>query len=225
MAITLIEKTWAAQDLAAVSALQNVAAPGSLLLNGTYYSSSSSTIRFIDQGFARNVSLTSTNNLSAANFTVSGVQNSTVVSEVIAGPNNNTVTTTAVFDIISSITVDAAVNGIRVGTGLSGYFSIVPRDNSSLLTYRTPVLSYALGFVTQGANGCTYQIYQSLVDLQNNGETYAAMVADSSFISVHAAYVNITQILQNTDVCRNILVSVTSALNTSTLKMKFLQFT
>lgn len=221
---TYIEKYWAAQDLQAVSLLQNVASPGALLLNGTYYNASSSTINFNTQGFVRNVSLTSVNDLSAASFTISGVQNNTVVSNTIAGPNNNTVYTTDSFDIISSVTVNSAVNGIKVGTGLTGFFPIISRLSSNNFSLTIPSLSYALGFVTEAVDGCTYEVYQSLADLTGNGETYKSLVADSSFISIAGPYTNITQILQQSDTCSNVLVEVSPYNNASTLQMQFLQF-
>jgi hypothetical protein len=221
---TYIQRYWAAQDLQAVSLLQNLASPGALLLNGTYFNATSSTINFNTQGFARNVSLTSVNNLSAASFTISGVQNNTVVTNTIAGPNNNTVYTTDAFDIVSSITVNSAVNGVKAGTGLVGFFPILNRIAPNSFSISTPSTLYALGFTTESSNGCTYEVYQSLSDLSGIGETYLALVADSSFISVAGPYVNITQILQQNDICTNILLKVTPALGTSTLTMEFLQF-
>lgn len=220
---TSIQYYWSPQDLQAVSLTQNIVSAGNLLLNGTYFNPTTTTISFRDQGFVRQVSLTSVNNLSAATFTISGVQNNTVVTNVIAGPNNNTVSTTDSFDIISSISVDMAVNGISAGTGAVGYFPLISRINPSVFTISTPSNTYALGFATEASNGCTYQIYQSLTDLSGNGETYLALIEDSSFISVSGPYTNITQILQMTDVCYNIVVAVTAATNTSTLEMQFLQ--
>lgn len=221
---TYIEKYWAAQDLAAVSALQNIASPGALLLNGTYYNAASNTISFNAQGFARNVSLTSVNDLSAASFTISGVQNNTVVTNTIAGPHNNTVYTPDIFDIISSITVNMAVNGVSAGTGLTGFFPLINRITPNTFSISAPTTAYALGFVTESSNGCTYEVFESLTDVTGNGETYPSMVSDSSFISVGGPYVNLTQILQKNDVCSNILIKVTPSVGAATLFMQFLQF-
>ena len=221
---TYIEKYWAAQDLQAVSLLQNIVAPGALLMNGTYYNAASNTISFNAQGFIRNVSLTSVNDLSAASFTISGVQNNTVVTNTIAGPNNNTVYTTDTFDIISSITVNMAVNGVKAGTGLIGFFPVINRITPNNFSISAPTTAYALGFVTESVSGCTYEIFESLTDISGNGETYSALVNDSSFISVGGPYANITQILQKNDVCSNILIKVTPSVGASTLFMQFLQF-
>jgi hypothetical protein len=221
---TYITRYWAAQDLQSVSLLQNVASAGALLLNGTYFNASSSTINFTNQGFTRNVSLTSVNDLSAASFTISGVQNNTVVSNTIAGPNNNTVYSTDCFDIVSSITVNMAVNGVKAGTGLVGFFPLINRIVPNSFSVVSPLSRYSLAFTTEVSNGCTYQLYQSLSDLGGNGETYMALVADSSFISTGGPYVNLTQILQFDDICADILIKVTPALGSSTLTMEFLQF-
>lgn len=221
---TNIQRYWAAEDLQAVSLLQNMASAGALLLNGTYYNASSSTINFTTQGFTRNASLTSVNDLSAASFTISGVQNNTVVSNTIAGPNNNTVYSTDTFDIISSITVNMAVNGVKAGTGLVGFFPVINRIIPNSFSVIAPLSRYALSFTTEAVDGCTYQLYQSLSDLGGNGETYTALVADSSFISTGGPYANLTQILQFDDICADVLVKVTPALGASTLSMEFLQF-
>lgn len=221
---TYLQRYWAAQDLQAVSLLQNLAAPGVLLLNGTYSSGASTTINFNTQGFTRNVSLTSANNLSATTFTITGVQNNTVVVSTIAGPNNNTVSTTAVFDIISSISANTAVTGIRVGTGLNGYFPLINRLNTNNYSLNVPTSRYALAFNTQSSNGCIYEIYQSLTDLTGNGETYASLIGDASLISTAGPYSNITQILQKDEVCANLLIKITSAAAASILTMEFLQY-
>lgn len=220
---TYVQYFWLEQDLSAVSALQNTSGAGNLLLNGTYANPPSTTISFVNQGFARQVSLTSANDLSAANFIVSGVQNNTVVTDMLSGPNNNTVITTDAFDIISSINVDMAVTGIQAGTGLNGYFPVIGRINTTAVSLTPPSVNYALGFATEASNGCTYQIYQSLNDLRGNGVTYSNLITTNQFISVDGPYSNITQILQEADVSNNILIRVTSAVGASTLNMQFLQ--
>lgn len=220
---TYIQHFWAAQDLVGVCSLQNTSGAANLVLNGTYFNPTTTTISFLDQGFARQVSFTSLNDLSAATFTVSGVQNNTVVTNIVTGPNNNTVYTTDVFDIISSINVDIAVTGVKVGTGLNGYFPLIGRTNSNALLITSPTIDYSLAFATQASNGCSYQIYQSLNNLRGNGETYLTLISEKSLISVEGPYNNITQILQKRDTANNMLISVSSAVGASTLNMQFLQ--
>jgi hypothetical protein len=220
-----VEYFWPAQDLQAVALIQTLGSAGTLTLNGTYVAPPSSTISFLNRGFVRNVSLTSVNNLSGVNFTISGVQNTTLVTETIAGPNNNTVYTTNAFDIISSITTNGAVTAVKAGTGLTGFFPLFTSVSSASITFTiTSIFSpYAVSFATQSVNGTTTTLYQSLSNQANNGQTYAALIANASFIQKGSPYVNVTQILQFTDVIYNLLVGVTSANNSSTLQIQFLQ--
>jgi hypothetical protein len=220
--------SWPAQDLQGVALTQNIVSVGNLLLNGTYSTLTNSTINFFNRGFIPNLSLTSTNNLSAVTFTINGVQNSTVISEVISGPNNNTVYTTNSFDIISSISVASStfpVNGIKVGTGLIGYLPLftIPSSGVSTFAITSSLSPYALGFITQSVNGVTYKVYQSLTNLINDGQTYSTLINNSSVIQKGSSYVGTTQILQFTDVVYNLLVSITAANSTSTLQTQFLQ--
>lgn len=117
---------WPVIDVAAVCALQNTSGAGSLSLNGTLISTATpNQISFIGAGFIRSVSLTSVNNLSAVNFTISGLQNGAFVTEIITGPNNNTVYGVQYYDIITSVVVSNAVTAVSVGTGKAGYLPLV----------------------------------------------------------------------------------------------------
>lgn len=220
-----VQYVWPIQDLQAVALTQTLGSAGTLNLNGTYFVSPTPTISFLNRGFVRNVSLTSVNNLSGVNFTISGVQNTTLVTETIAGPNNNTVSTTNAFDIISSITTNGAVTAVSAGTGLTGYFPLFTSvsDASVTFTIASVFSPYAMSFVTQSVNGATYTLYQSLTNLNNNGQTYKGMITNSSLIQKGSPYVSTTQIIQFTDVIYNLLVAVTSANNASTLQTQFLQ--
>lgn len=214
---------WSPSDPVSVAFPQNVAAPGDLILNGNFSLPTTTTINFINRGFIPTVSLTSSNNLSAAIFTINGVQNGAVVNEIINGPNNNTVTTTGFFDIISSISVNLPVNGISVGTGLDGFFPlyVIPNSGASTFSLSSTFSPYALSFRTYA--GITYEIYQTLGDLVNNGETYQSLIASGFLFQKGSPYVNIDQILQFTDIANNVLVKLTATDDTSILGTNFLQ--
>lgn len=217
---------WPAQDLQAVALSQTLGAAGSLTLNGTYSTLTSSTISFLNLGFIRNVSLTSTSNISGVNFTISGVQNTTLVTETIAGPNNNTVYTTNAFDIISSITTDKATLAVKAGTGLTGFFPFytIVSTGASTFAISSTFSPYALGFFTQSVNGATYGIYQSLAPLANNGQTYSDLINNGALIQITGSpYVNTTQLIQFKDVAYNLLVKITAANSATTLQTQFLQ--
>ena len=118
--------TWPVIDTAAVCALQDLASSGSLLLNGTFTSSDTpNQISFISNNFIRSVSITSANNLSAINFTITGFQNEALVTETIVGPNNNTVFGTKYYDIITSVAASGSVTQVSVGTGSAGYLPLI----------------------------------------------------------------------------------------------------
>ena len=70
---------------------------------------------------ARVISITSTGNVSAVNFTITGTYNGLSVSQTIAGPNATTVYTTQFFNTVDSITFNANVtSATNVGTGNAG---------------------------------------------------------------------------------------------------------
>lgn len=122
--------TWTASDAAAVAALQTTAGAGSLVLNGTLTRGNASRGPIIVSfgTVSRTVSLTSTNNLSAINVTVTGKLMGNIVTQTIAGPNNNTVSTTQFFDTVTSVTVSGIVTAMSVGSGTTGQTQWFPYD-------------------------------------------------------------------------------------------------
>jgi hypothetical protein len=131
---------WQALDSAAVSSLQTVGAAGNLAIDGTLSSPirPDSTARQATFGKTqRQVTLTSVNDLHLVNFTISGYLNGKPVSETRAGPTSNTVATTQLFNIVTSISFNAAVTAVKAG--ISGV------GNTDLYTYdhhvTTPDLS------------------------------------------------------------------------------------
>lgn len=216
---------WPAQDLQAVALSQTLGSAGSLTLDGTYSTIANSTISFLDLGFVRTVSLTSTNNLSGVHFTITGAQNATPITETISGPNNNTVYSFNAFDVVSSISTNGAAAAVKAGTGLDGFFPFfnVPSSTAISFSRGSTFSPYAISFVTQAFNGATYSLYQSLSDLTDNAQTYMGLISNASVIQKGSAYVNLTQSLQFTDVIYNLLVSINSANSATTLRAQFLQ--
>lgn len=172
--------TWDAQSLNAICALQNTTGAGNLILNGTGIVSNA------DNGFptftyasvSRTVSLTSANNLSASNFTITGTYRGSAQSETIAGPNANTVETTVYFDSVTQISVNGAVNGIRAGTGTTGFTRWFWRDNNrsiSAISIQVEVINATVDYtfqitldnVNSDANPATFNPLGSFV----NGST------------------------------------------------------
>jgi hypothetical protein len=219
---------WPAQDLQAVANTQNMTDAGNLLLNGTYFIPMVNSINFVNQGFIRQVSLTSSNDLSAATFTVTGNQNGATVVNILAGPNNNTVVTTDYFDSIDYISVDRPVNGIQAGMGFQGFLPVI-----NIATSNQPMAAnlglgpYGFQFIS---NGCVYQIYQTLLPfsaLVATKQTYLNLLSSGTIITRGTTYQAINQVVQVDDAISCVLIRV--AVDTgqdpfvSTLKTIYLQ--
>ena len=105
---TFTKLNWPIQDLSAVAALQNLALPGNLVLNGTFADPSiPNQISFIKTKVIRSISISSsTNNYTGTSFIIAGLQNGAYVTETFSGPNiGGTVYGTKYYDIIIWITL------------------------------------------------------------------------------------------------------------------------
>jgi hypothetical protein len=184
--ITLV---WTAADAQYICATQNTAGAGNLLLNGTVYQNAQKQALNITsvpfQDVARNVSITSDEDLSAINFTVSGVLNGVPISETRAGPSATTVYTTQIFDSITSVSVNGAVggNGVNIGSGLLGrtkYFTYNYQCTYPMLSIQVYPLaggdefSYSFGFTLDEVNGNLNPHHVFPVDILHD-ETQAGM--------------------------------------------------
>lgn len=116
-----------ALSLSSIVNAQTSAGAGALTLNAagtgvTPFTNDATNALQINLDVARAVSLQSTGNLSAVNFTIVGKDRyGQIITQVIAGPNNNTVTTGKTFKTIISVTVSAAV-GTAVNVGHADVF-------------------------------------------------------------------------------------------------------
>src|ERR1043165_1801753 len=150
-----------------VCALQNVAGAGRLVLNGNLADLITNQVSFISRGYNRQISITSTNNLSGRTFTVTGTSNGVVITEDITGPNNTTVYSVLPYDVITSISVNGAVNGVRVGTGWKGFFSLI---NVNLYA---PYVQYNLCLSQLDQTGQDhsndFEILRCALNIYNNG--------------------------------------------------------
>lgn len=154
--------------------IQSTTGAVSLVINGNL--ASGGIVPFINNGYSRQVSFTSANNLSAASFTITGLQNGVSISEVVTGPNNNTVYSTNIYDVVSSIVSSAIVAGVSVGSGFSGFFKIISPVFTGLggnLNY-----NFTLGS-TFSTNVIGTTIYGSLVNIINNGSTFANLITNN----------------------------------------------
>ena len=200
-----VSQYWPVPDETAVAALQDLAAPGALVLNGTF-SRSGAPLSFPQMN--RTVSLTSANDLSGANFTITGFTSSGIaVAEEIVGPDNGTVETAEIFHAITSITCDAAVNGISAGSGTTGYLSWnlfdYNRNYSGVLSVQVVVegnITYSFGATLQDVASVLdpylFDTTEVLDDLNANGtglaesglRYYTVQITDSDDTGALTAY-------------------------------------
>lgn len=160
------------QDLCLV---QNTTGMMNLILNGNLADNNyDNEISFIARGYSRQVSFTSTNDLSGATFTIIGIQNGVLITENVTGPNNNTVYSAQIYDVVTFVTVNTAVAAIQVGTGHSGYFPLV---NINLTT--SPI-NYTISLGSLFAtNRINTMIHSTLDNISQNGSTYTDIIANN----------------------------------------------
>ena len=114
--------TWETQDLDAIC-LSGAYAAGAMAINGVLSNDETGTpspsVTF--DGVARNISITSTDDMHLVTFTVTGVYNGHVLTEVVDGPNKATVESDEIFNQITSIVASAPATNTSVGTGTIGH--------------------------------------------------------------------------------------------------------
>jgi hypothetical protein len=168
--------TWPIVDKSAVCSLQDIASAGLLLLNGTLSDPSivPSQISFINYNLIRSVSISSLNNLSARTFVINGFQNNAPVTDTISGPNNNTVYGTVHFDVITSVHIDGAANGVSVGTGDVGYLPLfVVNTGTTTINYSLSII-----FPPTGVTNIDYSVFQTLDQINTSFLTFDSQLGN-----------------------------------------------
>ena len=155
-----------------VCLIQSTLGTNNLVLNGNLASGGS--VSFTALGYSRQVSFTSTNNLSTATFTIYGTQNGVTISENVTGPNNNAVYSTLIYDVISAISVNGAVTGIAVGSGYLGFFNLITiAENLNVTNY-----TLSLG-ATIGSNQIPTALWSTLDNISANGSTFSNIITNN----------------------------------------------
>lgn len=167
--------TFPAGNVTDVCKTQNIAGVGNLSLNGNLVNSVDSKVDFLSHGYSRSISLTSTNNLSAVNFTITGIQNGQIISEVLTGPNATTEYGNEIYDVITSISASGAANGISIGTGHSGYFPIIN------INLERPVINYSLSTFKLTAVSIPTIIVNTLDNIAQNGQKLIQAISFNAF--------------------------------------------
>jgi hypothetical protein len=173
MAPILTKTLFPAGNTQDICLVQSTLGLSNLVLNGNLASSGS--VSFTALGYSRQVSFTSTNNLSSATFTIYGTQNGVAITENnITGPNNNTVYSANVYDTINAISVNGAVTAIQVGTGYLGFFNLITvGENLNNTNY-----TLSLG-ATIGSNQIPTAIWSTLDNISLNGSTFSNIITNN----------------------------------------------
>jgi hypothetical protein len=219
---TFTKLNWPIQDLSAVAALQNLALPGNLVLNGTFADPSiPNQISFIKTKIIRSISISSsTNNYTGTSFIIAGLQNGAYVTETFSGPNiGATVYGTKYYDIIISVTASTAVTGIRAGTGNAGFLPLIVVN-----TVATTVINYSATVLLPAGSGINYSLFQTLDQVNNN---YIAFDNQTTKFFPSLGFVNETssQIGNSSEITNFVLLKVNSSATpiTDTFDFIFLQ--
>ena len=164
--------TWPAADSSAICLLQSTAGASNLVINGTlsahYNSDLFPSVRF--DKISRNISITSANNLSAVNFTITGTYRGNVISETISGPggaNPNPRITVNVFDSVTAVSVSGAAAAFSVGSSNRGYTHWFSSNYNGIY----PALSVQV-VVSGGVGNITYSFETTLDDVEKNSNPF-----------------------------------------------------
>lgn len=167
-----IKHVFPAADTEAVSLTQTLGAAGALTLDGNLSNTINSEVSFIKDGYSRNVSITSVNDINAATFTINGTIDGFFATEDIDGVNANTVDGISSFDTITSVTVDGAVAAVSVGSGPLGYFTPIKIDQNMDGVHYSLTLMAELG--------------QNIIPTSISGTNDKGNITDNNYIELKA---------------------------------------
>jgi hypothetical protein len=153
-------RSLAAADPNGIAEDQQLGAAGDLALDGVLV-----TDGVAELGAQRQVTLESGGNISAANFTITGTDDSgNIVEETIAGPNATTVATAVNFRTVTQIAVDASFGtDVEVGTNGVGASQEIPLDQN------ISPFAISLGIAVTGTVDVTSQFTFDDVFADNSG--------------------------------------------------------
>lgn len=203
-----------------VCLLQSLGGAGNLTINGNLANLVNGQVSFIQKGYSRQISLTSANDLSARQFTITGMQNGVTITENITGPTAGaTVYSTQVYDVISSISVNGAINAVSAGTGYIGFFPLIA------INLEKPIISYSLTIAPDAATPTI--VYNTLYNMVGI-DTFLDLENDTNLFEIKGNDVENDQYFlptQNVVPCRYILVKIEGTIGTigNEVFMNFIQ--
>lgn len=201
---------------------QNTMGAGNLILNGNLVNSTGSEVNFLSHGYSRSISLSSGDDLSNNRFTVTGTQNGVALAiSNITGPNANTVYINNIFDVVTSVSVNGAVNDIKIGTGFLGYFPL------QYINLQRAIINYSLSLYKLTAVTIPTKIVNTLDNIGQNGILFSTTAAGSSVFEVKASAASDQYLLPIANVipCHSLLVIIegTSGTIANSIRMNFIQ--
>lgn len=219
----VIEYTFPASNTQDVCAGQASSATGNYILNGNLANTINSEVSFIDRGYSRNISITSAADVSAFQFTITGLQNGQKITEVIAaGPNNTTLYGGEIYDSIISVAANAAVVAVvSIGSGLNGFFKVI---NVDLNNYQHG--NSMVSLVTSEVPPISTTIYGASRDITKIERTYLMLLTTNIFHTIKNAgavdnYFNIEDIYPY----HSLLVKIDGAPGVSENSVLYMNFT
>jgi hypothetical protein len=156
-----------------VCLIQDTTGNVNLVLNGNLASNGS--VSFITNGYSRQISFSSANDLSASTFTIYGSQNGVPIVETVAGPNAGVVYSVNIYDVINVITSSNAVSAISVGSGYNGFFQLITPVISGITNLN---YNFTLG-ATHSSNVIGTTVYGTLTNIVNTGFTFSDIIANN----------------------------------------------
>lgn len=167
---TLIKTHFPEGNTQDVCLTQTTLGVANLIINGNL--ATGGAVSFTTLGYARQISFTSANNLSSATFTIYGTQNGVSINETVVGPNAAAVYSTLIYDVVTAISVNAAVTNVSVGTGYLGFFNLITVGEGLNNT------NYTLSVgATIGSNQIPVAIYSTLDNIASNSSTFATIIS------------------------------------------------
>jgi hypothetical protein len=199
--------TWPVSSTTSVAALQTLSGAGKLKLNGSLDPLGTLPL---DMGrITRQLNFTSVNNLGAVNITIVGTNFGFPATEVLVGPNADTVTSVNYYTTISSISVNAAVTGLSVGSDLLGY------TNWFRFDYQASVANTAIQVVVGGTITYSLQITCDDANKVQAPTTFTPVVAMTAATT--------SQLADYTAPYTYARIAITSSDGTGTLVATFIQ--
>jgi hypothetical protein len=137
---------------------------------------------------------------------VVGKQNNVLIQEVLATVNAATIVFgNVIFDEITSVSVNGAVNNLTIGTGMKGFFPIVTIPNT-----RASDCNYTLTLAKETVGTIPTSVYATLANIPSDPNnptfTYLDWIADFNVFALKAEAADNQYVLNTSNIWKFLLV-------------------